>query len=149
MRNYLKVPYKDKDEAKALGARFDGSTKLWFAPPGVDLGKFARWLPGGAQGPQVGTGVNQHPAEPQKPPRRAPERAQGRGDGTGRDFYQYGRDSKPYTPYGPPPGSMDWDLPTFEAPLPPPPPEEEFTPFDDPYAGLEPTTPQFDYPWED
>lgn len=40
---YLYVPFDDKDEAKALGARWDGSERLWFAPAGADLPSFARW----------------------------------------------------------------------------------------------------------
>ena len=31
-RHYFKVPYLQKDHAKALGMRFDGIRKLWFAP---------------------------------------------------------------------------------------------------------------------
>lgn len=31
---YLDVPYKKKDEAKALGARWDPKARLWFAPWG-------------------------------------------------------------------------------------------------------------------
>jgi hypothetical protein len=31
-RNYLSVPYSDKNEAKALGAKFDWDTKQWYAP---------------------------------------------------------------------------------------------------------------------
>ena len=33
---YLKVPYGEKDKAKALGAKFDGEQKLWFVPMDVD-----------------------------------------------------------------------------------------------------------------
>jgi hypothetical protein len=42
---YLKVPFKEKDQAKALGARFDPDAKAWYVPHGVDLARFARWLP--------------------------------------------------------------------------------------------------------
>ena len=44
---YLNVPFADKDQAKALGARFDGAKKLWYVPKGADLSKFERWLNGG------------------------------------------------------------------------------------------------------
>ena len=30
---YLAVPYADKDEAKALGARWDPARRQWYAPP--------------------------------------------------------------------------------------------------------------------
>lgn len=47
-RTYLEVPFKQKDEAKALGARWDPQRKQWFAEPGTDLVGLARWLPGSA-----------------------------------------------------------------------------------------------------
>lgn len=31
-REYIAVPYKEKDEAKGLGARYDGDKKLWYVP---------------------------------------------------------------------------------------------------------------------
>ena len=43
-RIYIDVPYKDKDVAKLLGARYDGEKKKWYVPPGVDLELFAKWL---------------------------------------------------------------------------------------------------------
>jgi exodeoxyribonuclease VII large subunit len=42
---YLDVPFKDKDQAKALGARWDGPAKKWFVPEGRDLALFKAWLP--------------------------------------------------------------------------------------------------------
>ncbi len=33
-RIYLNVPYSEKEDAKALGARWDGDRKLWYAPYG-------------------------------------------------------------------------------------------------------------------
>lgn len=42
---YLDCPFKEKDEAKRLGARFDGGRKQWFVPAGLDLAPFRRWLP--------------------------------------------------------------------------------------------------------
>lgn len=36
-KTYLHVPYKEKDAAKALGARWDGKQKQWYAPEGTDL----------------------------------------------------------------------------------------------------------------
>lgn len=42
---YLNCPYRDKDAAKALGARFDGTRKQWFIPSGLDITPFRRWLP--------------------------------------------------------------------------------------------------------
>jgi Domain of unknown function (DUF5710) len=31
-RYYFKVPFLQKDRTKAMGMRFDGARKLWFAP---------------------------------------------------------------------------------------------------------------------
>lgn len=41
---YLKVPFREKDDAKSLGARFDWDAKLWYVHQGTDLNLFARWL---------------------------------------------------------------------------------------------------------
>jgi len=44
-RTYLAVPFKEKDEAKALGAKWDAQAKAWYAPEGTDLEQsgLARW----------------------------------------------------------------------------------------------------------
>ncbi|QJQ02338.1 conjugal transfer protein TraC [Herbaspirillum rubrisubalbicans Os34] len=41
----LTVPFSEKDEAKKLGARWDGQGKVWYVPDGVDASAFERWLP--------------------------------------------------------------------------------------------------------
>ncbi|MEH3084950.1 MAG: exodeoxyribonuclease VII large subunit [Xylophilus ampelinus] len=45
-RQYLDVPFRQKDEAKALGARWDGAARRWYVPDGLDLEPFAAWRPG-------------------------------------------------------------------------------------------------------
>lgn len=42
---YLQVPFKEKDQARALGARWERETKSWVALPGTDLGPLAGWIP--------------------------------------------------------------------------------------------------------
>ena len=42
----LNCGYADKDEAKALGARWSGDKRSWFVPAGTELGPFSRWLSG-------------------------------------------------------------------------------------------------------
>ncbi len=42
----LKVPFKEKDEAKSLGARWDPEAKHWYVPEGVDVTTFGKWLYG-------------------------------------------------------------------------------------------------------
>ena len=39
----LKVPYREKNEAKALGAKWDRQEQAWYVPTGVDPTVFARW----------------------------------------------------------------------------------------------------------
>lgn len=39
----LKVPYAEKDEAKALGARWNKERKVWYVAEGQDAGLFKRW----------------------------------------------------------------------------------------------------------
>ena len=45
-RQYIDVPYKEKDDAKALGARWDRQRQSWFVPHGIDMAAFARWKAG-------------------------------------------------------------------------------------------------------
>ncbi len=42
-KTYLNVPFAQKDEAKALGARWDAVEKKWFVPADKDIMLFARW----------------------------------------------------------------------------------------------------------
>jgi exodeoxyribonuclease VII large subunit len=55
----LKVHYTEKEEAKALGARWDAENQTWYAPPNTDLEHLKRWLP---------DGVLDKSEEPPKPP---------------------------------------------------------------------------------
>ena len=45
MTTYLNVPFKDKTEAKARGARWDQEARKWFVPIGRDMELFTSWLP--------------------------------------------------------------------------------------------------------
>lgn len=42
-REYINVPYKEKNEAKGLGARWDRQQQSWYVPAGVDSAPFAKW----------------------------------------------------------------------------------------------------------
>ena len=44
MRINLKTPFAEKDEAKALGARWDPKKKCWYIQNVADLTPFARWI---------------------------------------------------------------------------------------------------------
>ena len=40
----INVPFAEKDEAKALGARWNPEAKKWFVPDGVAQDKFTKWI---------------------------------------------------------------------------------------------------------
>lgn len=53
---FLHVPFEDKEEAKALGAKWHRQAQAWFVPAGVDAAAFSQWrkpirTPGDAQRP--------------------------------------------------------------------------------------------------
>ena len=57
-KNLITVPYKEKEEAKALGAKWDRKEQSWYVPQNVDPAPFAKWAqqpgqtaPGEAQAP--------------------------------------------------------------------------------------------------
>jgi antirestriction protein ArdC/phage/plasmid primase-like uncharacterized protein len=48
---YINVPFKEKNEVKQLGGRWDRQQKSWYIPPGVDSTLFDKWTqPTGAAG---------------------------------------------------------------------------------------------------
>lgn len=44
-RIYLECPFRDKDDAKALGARWDNAKRAWFITEFDDFTLFMRWIP--------------------------------------------------------------------------------------------------------
>ena len=40
----INVPYSEKDQAKALGARWDGEKRSWYVPDHLSQTEFARWF---------------------------------------------------------------------------------------------------------
>ncbi|MHB1569774.1 MAG: DUF5710 domain-containing protein [Solirubrobacteraceae bacterium] len=64
-REYLAVPYDEKDAAKGLGARWDPDAQRWFIPAGVDPERLARWRiavheeSGGTESSATGNGTGQ------------------------------------------------------------------------------------------
>jgi hypothetical protein len=44
MRIDLKVPFAEKDTAKALGARWDAARRIWYVKDVSDLTPFLRWI---------------------------------------------------------------------------------------------------------
>ena len=45
VRQYLFVPYTEKDLAKAAGARWDKTARAWYVGPKADIQTLQRWLP--------------------------------------------------------------------------------------------------------
>jgi hypothetical protein len=41
---YLNVPFQEKDQAKALGAKWNAREKRWYVPAGASIEGFSRWL---------------------------------------------------------------------------------------------------------
>ena len=41
---YLIVPFRDKDAAKSLGAKWDAAQRKWYVPDGRELAPFSSWL---------------------------------------------------------------------------------------------------------
>lgn len=44
-RVYVKCPYQEKEQAKALGARWDAYNKLWYFDNGISLDLIEKWQP--------------------------------------------------------------------------------------------------------
>ncbi|HEL7749687.1 TPA: DUF1738 domain-containing protein [Stenotrophomonas maltophilia] len=76
---YINVPFKEKDEAKSLGARWDRKEQSWYVPAGVgiDTARFEKWAQGAAT-----------PAVEAKPTQQAPE-AQDGGQKAAQQARQY------------------------------------------------------------
>jgi putative DNA primase/helicase len=43
-RTLIAVPFKEKNEAKVLGAKWDRQQQSWYVPAGIDAAPFAKWL---------------------------------------------------------------------------------------------------------
>ena len=60
---YLNVPFRDKDAAKALGARWDPAQRQWYVPEGLELAPFSPWLLAGFDAtPSASVSVATEPA---------------------------------------------------------------------------------------
>jgi hypothetical protein len=42
---FLDVPYREKDEAKQLGAYWNQEKKVWYVPKGNDITPLGEWIP--------------------------------------------------------------------------------------------------------
>jgi phage/plasmid primase-like uncharacterized protein len=46
-KTFINVPFKQKDEAKALGAKWDRQASSWYVPAGVEQDPFSQWMQAG------------------------------------------------------------------------------------------------------
>lgn len=140
MKTYIKIPFSEKDEAKRLGARWDGDAKSWYIPDGVNKKPFQRWMPGAEQ-PGLGFGFDE-PRPSAKQPESKPPYQGGKGSSYGNGNRTGGQGG--YAPRTPPRNApaptQAFDEEIFLAE-----PvidmsgcrdEEDFGAYDDPYAGM-------------
>jgi hypothetical protein len=45
VRVELRVPFREQEQARRRGARWDGAQKSWYIPEGIDRTGFEQWLP--------------------------------------------------------------------------------------------------------
>ena len=43
-KTYISVPFRDKEEAKSLGAKWDRQESSWYIPGNLDKSSFNKWL---------------------------------------------------------------------------------------------------------
>lgn len=58
-RTYLTTTFKEKDQVKALGARWDPAASKWYVPEGKSLEPFAAWLSEPLPASTASTGVSE------------------------------------------------------------------------------------------
>ena len=51
-KTFLDVPYREKEQAKRLGAKWDKAQKSWYVPEGTDLNPLAAWMPEHKKAPE-------------------------------------------------------------------------------------------------
>ena len=74
MRIDLVTPFAEKEEAKALGARWDAAKKNWYVTDVEDLTPFLRWIPKAGKTPATPVvGVKRKPSTSKPPSRKSDE----------------------------------------------------------------------------
>lgn len=70
MRINLTTPFAEKDQVKALGARWDSQKKVWYIKDVEDLTPFERWIPdtASASKPSTKSGTSNKPVDTSPPP---------------------------------------------------------------------------------
>ena len=94
LRTFIDVPFKQKDEAKALGAKWDRQQQSWYVPDGIDSAAFDRWakLPiapasGASPQPQINHSQDRHYLAVPFGEREAAKAAGARWDAAAKSWY--------------------------------------------------------------
>lgn len=59
---FLTVPFAEKDQAKALGARWNAAQKKWYVPDGANSALFDKWHPQATAGSAPGSSAPKGPS---------------------------------------------------------------------------------------
>lgn len=59
---FLTVPFAEKDQAKALGARWNAAQKKWYVPDGANSALFEKWQPQAMAGSAPAHSVTKGPS---------------------------------------------------------------------------------------
>jgi hypothetical protein len=89
---YLNVPFAQKDQAKALGARWDAVQKKWHVPADKEIALFAKWRSeaGAVTSPGPKTSASKISSSPKKTTTGVKTHAQDK------DFVAYHGDAPPW-----------------------------------------------------
>ncbi|MES2400104.1 MAG: DUF5710 domain-containing protein [Pseudomonadota bacterium] len=68
MRINLVTPFAEKDQVKALGARWDAAKRIWYITNVADLTPFLRWIPEAGKIPTIPVEGSKRPPTPTKTP---------------------------------------------------------------------------------
>ena len=71
---YLSCPFDEKDDAKALGARWDPKVRKWYVPADRDPGPFAKWIKVDASASSANGAGSARPATTESTLTSAPQR---------------------------------------------------------------------------
>ena len=74
MRIDLVTSFAEKEEAKALGARWDAAKRIWYVTDVEDLTPFLRWIPKAGKTPATpAVGVKRKPSNAKSPSKKSDE----------------------------------------------------------------------------
>jgi len=62
-KTFIAVPFKQKEEAKALGAKWDRQEQSWYVPANIDLSNFSKWMQGASTDTQNVAKITQKPEQ--------------------------------------------------------------------------------------